>query len=471
VEVSKVSTICVIGAGYVGLVTATGFAELGHNVRLLEISRSRVNALERDELPINEPGLPVLWQRHHSEGNISVSDSYIKGLLGADFAFIAVGTPSTRNGKPDLKWVRAAAKSIAEAASGPLTVVLKSTVPVGTACQVADIINRYRQNGHDIPVVSNPEFLREGAAVFDFFHPTRVVVGSSEPEAAEAVGNLYKPLKSPMIVCDNKTAEMSKYASNVFLAARVSFMNEMALLCDEFDIDVVKISEIMGLDPRFGTGYLNAGLGWGGSCLPKDVRGLIHMAKSHGISMHMVRAIQRINQQQPHIVIRKLERLLGSLEGKTIGVLGLSFKPESDDMREARSLLVISHLEERGCQIRAYDPAAMEAAARFLPKITYCRNAYEVASGSDALILVTEWREFKELDLDKIASIMKRPVIIDGRNVFNPDAMMEAGFIYEGIGRRGFGYKKLEGLLHRGTRVKSEPAMIESALSKDSDNR
>jgi UDPglucose 6-dehydrogenase len=430
------NNITIIGGGYVGLVTAAGFAELGHNVNLLEIDPEKLTILGRGMLPINEPGLAELWQSHQAAGRIHVTSNYIQGLLGAEFAFIAVGTPSTRNGKPDLKWVRLAAKSIAEAASGPLIVVIKSTVPMKTADLVSKILSRYSQNGYRYPVVSNPEFLREGAAVFDFMNPTRVVVGGSEPSAVNAVAKLYEPLHAPTVICDNATAEMSKYASNVFLATRISFMNELALLCDEYGVDIVKVAKIMGLDPRFGSGYLNAGLGWGGSCLPKDVRALIHMAKNQGIPLRLVRSVQQINQQQSYVVIRKLQRLLGSLDGKTIGILGLAFKPNSDDMREASSLSVIRLLEEQGCQIRAYDPVAMGTAARLMPKVFYCNDAYEVARGSDAIILITEWDEFKELDMRLVASLMNQPILVDGRNFYDPGVITQAGFIYEGVGRR-----------------------------------
>lgn len=441
------SQISIIGAGYVGLVTAACFAELGHNVNLLEIDPERINALKRGVLPISEPGLTELWQRNQVKGNIHVTDSYITGLLGAEFAFIAVGTPSTRSGKPNLKSVRAAARSIAETASGPLIVVLKSTVPVGTARFFAEVLARHGRNGHTLPVVSNPEFLREGAAVFDFMNPTRVVVGAADPHAAAAVARLYKPLDSPIILCDNGTAEMSKYASNVFLATRISFINEIAQLCDGYDVDVVQVAEIMGMDPRFGTGYLNAGLGWGGSCLPKDVRALIFMAKCNGVPLKLLRAVEQVNQQQSRLVIKKLTRLLGSIEGKTIGILGLSFKPESDDIREASSLSVIRQLEEQGCKIKAYDPVAMAATAKLKPQVIYCKDAYEVAKGADALILVTEWDEFKEFNMSIIYSLMNHPIIIDGRNFYDPDAMVQKGFVYEGIGRRGIQHKWSEVLL------------------------
>jgi len=427
--------ISVIGAGYVGLVTAACFADLGSRVSLIEIDPKRIAALERGQIPIYEPGLPEMWQRNQAEGRICVTDNYIKGLLGADFAFIAVGTPSARSGKPDLKYVRSAAKSIAETASGPLIVVIKSTVPVGTTDLVTEIVTNHGRNGHSFSVVSNPEFLREGLAVFDFMNPTRIVVGGSNQNAVDAVARLYGKIDSPLITCDNRTAELSKYASNTFLATRISFMNEMANLCDESGVDVVKVAEIMGLDRRFGRGYLNAGLGWGGSCLPKDVRGLIYMAESRRVPTPLVRAVQRINQHQPKLVIDKLQRLLGSLEGKTVGILGLSFKPGSDDMREARSLLVVSLLEEHGCQVKAYDPMAMDTAAKLMPKVIYCDDTYEVANGSDALILVTEWDEFEKLDMRKMASLMRYPVMVDSRNLYDPEEMAQAGFVYEGIGR------------------------------------
>ncbi len=431
------SKISVIGAGYVGLVTAVCFAELGHKISLIEIDPDKVKCLKRGALPLSERDLPELWRQNWEAGRLSVTSDYAQGLADSEFAFIAVGTPSTSNGKPDLKWVRSATKSIAEAANRPMVIVLKSTVPVGTADIVAGILARSGHNGHRFPVVSNPEFLREGMAVFDFMHPDRVVVGASDQNAADAVAALYEPLDSPIMKCDNRTAELSKYASNAFLAARISFINEIALLCDEYDVDVTQVSRIMGMDPRFGNGYLNAGLGWGGSCLPKDVKGLIHMGKSRGVPLPLVRAIQQTNERQPYVVTNKLHELLGSLEGKTIGILGLSFKPDSDDIREARSLLVISLLKKHGCQVKAYDPLAMKTTAEFFPDVTYCADAYEVAAGSDALILVTEWDEFKELDMRKVASLMNRPVLVDGRNLFDPKEMVQAGFIYDGIGRNG----------------------------------
>ena len=435
------SHISIIGAGYVGLVTAACFAELGHSVNLLEIDPEKINALNHGILPISEPGLTDLWHSNQAKGNIHVTDSYIKGLLGAEFAFIAVGTPSTRSGKSNLKAVRTAARSIAETASGPLIVVLKSTVPIGTAKLFSEVLEKYGQGGHAIPVVSNPEFLREGAAVYDFMNPTRVVIGASNQQAAARVAKLFRPLDSPIIMCDNSTAEMSKYASNVFLATRISFMNELANLCESYDVDVAQVAQIMGLDPRFGSGYLNAGVGWGGSCLPKDVRALIFMAKASGVPLRLLPAVEQVNRQQSRIVINKLNRLVGPLKGKTIGILGLSFKPDSDDIREASSLAIIRQLEDQDCVIRAYDPVAMGVTAKIKPHLVYCKDAYEAARGADALVLVTEWSEFEKVNMSVIYSLMNQPIIIDGRNFFNPDEMVRQGFIYEGIGRRGATHK------------------------------
>jgi UDPglucose 6-dehydrogenase len=434
--------ISVIGAGYVGLVSAACFAELGNRVSIIEIDSKKLADLENGHLPISEPGLPEIWKSNQAKGRIKVTDNYIKGLLGADYAFIAVGTPSARNGKPDLKWVRSAVTSIAEAASGPLTVVMKSTVPVGTADMARAIIAQHSRNGHRFSVISNPEFLREGLAVYDFMNPTRIVVGGSDQNNIDAVAALYEKIDAPLITCDNRTAEMAKYASNTFLATRISLINEIALLCDECGADVKKVAEITGLEPRCGSGYMSAGLGWGGSCLPKDVRGLIYMANDYRVPFPLVRAVQRINQRQPALVVQKLRHLIGSLQDKTIGILGLSFKPGSDDMREARSILVISLLEENGCQVKACDPVAMEEASKIMPRVEYCEDAYKVASGSDALILVTEWEEYKGLDFRKLASLMNQPVLVDSRNLYDPEEIMKAGFTYEGIGRRGVSQKK-----------------------------
>ena len=433
---SDKKNVSIVGAGYACLVTAACLAELGNRITMIETDPKKRAGLESGRLAINEPGLVELWKRKRDEGNINVSPSFIEGLQGANFIFIAVGTPSGRNGKPDLKWVRNATKSIAEAASGPLTIVLKSTVPVGTADMVTDIIADHSRNGHRFSVISNPEFLREGMAVSDFMKPSRVVVGGYDQECIDAVAALYSGLHSPLITCDNKTAEMSKYVSNTFQATRISFINEIALLCDECGVDVKKVAEIASLEPRRDSGDMNAGLGWGGSSLPRDVRGLIYMAEIYRVPLPLMHAVQRVNQRQPRVVVEKLRYLVGSLQDKTIGILGLAFKPGSKDMLEARSVEVVRLLQDNGCRVKAYDPIAMEEAARIMPTVTYCEDAYKVASSSDALILITEWDEFKELDLKRIASLMIRPVMVDSCNFYNPEEMMQAGFLYDGIGHR-----------------------------------
>jgi UDPglucose 6-dehydrogenase len=430
-----VTRIAISGAGYVGLVTASCFAELGHTVNVIEIDPEKVGTLERGELPLSEPELPELWNRNKAEGRLNVTDDYAWGMNAVELAFIAVGTPSSSNGRPDLRWVRSAARSIAETAKGPVIVVMKSTVPVGTADAIRKALDSYGTNGCNIPVVSNPEFLREGAAVYDFMHPARVVIGASDQIAAEAVASLYRPLGSKIVFCDNRTAEMSKYSSNVLLATRISFINEIALLCDKYGVDIVRVAEVLGLDPRFGSGYMQAGLGWGGSCLPKDVKALISMADGVGLPSLLMRAVEKVNQEQPYVAIQKLRRLVGSLKGKMIGVLGLSFKPNSDDIREASSINILRYLNEEGSSIKAYDPVAMSSMSEVVPEVTYCEDAYEVARDSDALVLVTEWPEFKNLDMKKIAHLMNQPIFVDGRNLFEPNAMIRDGFIYVGIGR------------------------------------
>jgi UDPglucose 6-dehydrogenase len=431
------SNISVIGTGYVGLVTAACFAELGNRVSLLAADNNKPAALVNGTIPVNEPDLGEIWERNRERGRIIFTDDYHEGLLGAEFAFITVDAPSGNNGKCDLKLLRLAAKNIAESASGPLIVVIKSTVPVGTAEIVNRVIAYNGLSGHSLPVVSSPEFLREGSAVSDFMHPDRIVIGASDAKVTKKVSKIYESLNAPIVTCDNRTAEMSKYACNTFLATRISFMNEIALLCDEYGADVVKLADIMCLDHRFGKGYLSAGLGWGGSSLPKDLRGLIHMAKMKNIPARLLRSVQQINQQQVYIIIRKLYSLLSSLEGKIVGILGLSSKPDSDDIREARSLLIISLLEDQGCRVKAYDPdpITMQKAAGHNFTVTYCADAYEVARSSDALILVTEWEEFKNLDMAAMAASMTHPILIDGRNLYDPDEMIQAGFLYEGIGR------------------------------------
>jgi len=430
-----VKSICVIGAGYVGLVTGTCFADLGNQVVILDIDAGRVERLQSGVMPIYEPGLEELVRRNAAGGRLRFTTSYEEGLAQAEFVFIAVDTPSGTEGEADLRSVRAAASAIAAAMDHPLIIVNKSTVPIGTGDWVADIINRHRRNGVDFWVVSNPEFLREGSAVHDFLNPDRVVLGSMSREAAEKVAQLYLPLRAPIIVTDLRTAEMIKYASNAFLASRISFINEIASICERLGADVKEVAAGMGYDKRIGPAFLDAGLGFGGSCFPKDVRALAHMAAIHGCHPQLLRAVLEINADQRRMVVQKLRELLGGLDERTIGILGLAFKPNTDDMREAPALELIHLLQHEGARVKAYDPVAMDNARRVLPEITYCADPYQVAEGADALVVATEWNEFKHLDLERVHKAMRRPVVVDGRNIYDPEAMIALGFTYRGVGR------------------------------------
>ncbi len=428
-------SICVIGAGYVGLVTGTCLADLGNRVVLLDIDQGKIDKLNAGVMPIYEPGLEELVRRNAGSGRLRFTTRYEEGLADAEFVFIAVDTPSGAEGEADLKSVRTAARSIATVMDHPLIIVNKSTVPIGTGDWVADIINRHRQNGVDFAVVSNPEFLREGSAVNDFLTPDRVVLGSLNRDAAEKVAQLYLPLRARIIITDLRTAEMIKYASNAFLASRISFINEIAAICEKLGADVKEVAAGMGYDKRIGPAFLDAGVGFGGSCFPKDVKALAHMASIHGCHPQLLRAVLEINADQRRFTIQKLRDLLGKLDEHVVGILGLAFKPNTDDMRDAPSVEIIHLLQHEGARIKAYDPVAMENARLVLPDITYCQDPYEVAAGVDALLVLTEWNEFKHLDFERIRQAMRRPILIDGRNLYEPDRMRAVGFTYRGIGR------------------------------------
>ena len=431
--------ICVIGAGYVGLVTSTCFADLGNRVTCVDINEEKIAMLNAGRMPIFEPGLEEMVRRNVEAGRLFFTTSYAEGLKDAEFVFIAVGTPSGVDGEADLKYVRMAAESIAEHMDHPMIIVNKSTVPVGTGDWVADIIRRKRPDGPNFAVVSNPEFLREGSAISDFLNPDRVVLGSLNPEAAEKVAQLHLPLRAPIVITDLRTAEMIKYASNAFLATRISFINEIASICERLGADVKEVAVGMGYDKRIGHQYLDAGVGYGGSCFPKDVKALEYMASIHGCHPQLLRAVMEINRDQRRQVVHKLRELLGgSLQDKVVGLLGLAFKPNTDDMRAAPSIEIAHLLQHEGAQVKGYDPVAMENARRELPDVILCADPYELAEGCDALIVVTEWNEFKHLDMKRIKPLMRQPVIIDGRNIYDPDEMKVLGFIYRGVGR-GYG--------------------------------
>jgi UDPglucose 6-dehydrogenase len=428
-------TICVIGVGYVGLTTGTCFADLGHEVICVDVDESKIKKLLSGGMPIYEPGLEEMVRRNAQAGRLHFTTDYREGLAQAEFAFIAVGTPQGSGGEADLKYVRTAARRIATAMTEPLIIVNKSTVPIGTGDWVADIVRRHQPEPIEFSVVSNPEFLREGSAINDFMFPDRVVLGSLDPDAAARVAQLYLSLRAPIMITDLRTAEMIKYASNAFLATRISFINEIASMCEALGADVKEVAVGMGYDRRIGPDFLDAGIGYGGSCFPKDVQALAHMAAVHGCHPQLLRAVMDINHDQRRQAIHKLRELLGTLDEKEIGVLGLAFKPNTDDMREAPSVEIVHLLQSEGARVRVYDPVAMVNARLYLQDVTLCQDAYEVASGADALVIVTEWNEFKHLSLSRLKEAMRRPVIVDGRNIYDPEQMKALDFVYRGMGR------------------------------------
>jgi UDPglucose 6-dehydrogenase len=424
-----------IGAGYVGLTTAACLADLGNDVVVVDINREKIAQLKAHHVPFYEPGLNELVERNARAGRLRFTTAYEDAVPGAEYAIIAVSTPEGEGGEADLSYVEAAANSIANCMDGPLVVVNKSTVPPLTGDMVSSVL-RKPNRGHSAAVVSNPEFLREGSAIQDFMHPDRIVIGSHDREAAEKVARLYAPLDAPILIMPNiYTAEMVKYASNAFLAARISFINEIARICERVDADAKLVAEGMGLDKRIGPSFLDAGIGYGGSCFPKDVAALAALAERFDYHPELLHAVMDINRDQRMLVIDKLRDCLEELPGRVIGLLGLAFKPNTDDLREAPSIDIAKVLLAAGAKVRAYDPAAMERSRSILPDIEYMEDAYEVAAGADALVVVTEWNEFRDLDLGRVKQSMRMPVVIDGRNIYDPPVMRRLGFTYRGIGR------------------------------------
>jgi UDPglucose 6-dehydrogenase len=428
--------ICVVGVGYVGLVTAACFADLGNRVTALDVNEERVENLKKGIMPIYEPGLDELVKRNMNAGRITFTTSYKDALKNAEYAFIAVGTPAGGNGEADLQYVAAAATSIAEDMTAPLVIINKSTVPIGTGDWVADIVKGAQPRQIDFSVVSCPEFLREGSAIGDFMNPHRTVIGSLDREAANKVAHLHLPLRAPIVITDLRTAEMIKYASNAFLATKISFINELADLCELVGADVKEVAAGMGYDARIGRHFLDAGLGWGGSCFPKDVEALAFMAKEKGLNPRILNNVMEVNYDRRKAAVAHVEKMIGgSLKGKTIGLLGLAFKPNTDDMRDAPSIDIAEALVKGGAKVRGYDPVAMEVARAILPAVEMFDEPYKMAEDCDALMVVTEWNEFKQLDLEKVKGLLKSPVIYDGRNIYEPSRMKEMGFTYRAIGR------------------------------------
>jgi UDPglucose 6-dehydrogenase len=419
----------------VGLTTAACLSDLGNEVCVVDIDHEKVRALRRHRLHFFEPGLREVVERNGRAGRLRFTCDYREAIPGAEFAFIAVATPEGAHGEADLSYVERAAGCIAECLDGPLVVVNKSTVPIGTGDVVSEVIQG-RSTGFQVDVVSNPEFLREGSALRDFMSPDRVVIGAHSREAAERVAKLYEPLGAPTLIYNLYTAEMVKYASNAFLATRISFINEISRICERVDADAKLVAEGMGLDRRIGSQFLEAGIGYGGSCFPKDVKALAAIAERYDYHPELLNAVMEINRDQRMLAVDKLRECLGTLRGQVIGLLGLAFKPNTDDMREAPSIDISRALMRRGATVRGYDPAANGKARAVLPEIHYSPNAYAAARGADALVVVTEWNEFKQLDLGRLKRSMRRPVIVDGRNIYDPVEMRRLGFVYRGIGRQ-----------------------------------
>lgn len=430
--------ITVIGTGYVGLTTGASFADMGNQVICIDIDEAKLRRLRDGIMPIHEPGLQEVVVRNMNAGRLRFSTSYEVGMREAQFVFIAVGTPSDGHGGADLSQVRAAAKSIAEHLSHPVIVINKSTVPIGTGDLVTAIINEHKRTDVSFSVVSNPEFLREGSALADCMNPERVVLGAVNRDAAEEVARLYLSLNAPVIITDLRTAEMIKYASNAFLSTRISFINEIAGICEGLGADVKQVAKGMGFDSRIGGAYLDAGLGFGGSCFPKDVKALMSMAAEAGQHPQLLQAVMEINSYRRRWVVERLAERLGTLEGKRVALLGIAFKPETDDIREAPSIELIHLLQAEGATISVYDPAAMENAAAVTENVEFADSPYDAVQGADGVVLVTEWNEFRNLDLGRLKTLMSRPLLIDGRNLYDPEQLLELGFEYVGVARGYF---------------------------------
>jgi UDPglucose 6-dehydrogenase len=408
---------------------------MGNRVVCVDVDEQKIARLREGGIPIHEPGLQEVIVRNAAAGRLHFTTSYEEGMRDAEFVFIAVGTPDDGSGGADLSQIRAAAQSIAEHLSHPIAVVNKSTVPIGTGDLVTRLINEHKVIDEHFWVVSNPEFLREGSALSDCMNPDRIVLGSTDTEAAERVAELYSSLNRPIIVTDLRTAEMIKYASNAFLATRISFINEIAGICERLGADVKEVALGMGYDRRIGPAFLDAGLGFGGSCFPKDVKALMHMAKDEGQHPQLLQAVMDINSHRRRWVVGELRSRLGDLNGACIGLLGLAFKPETDDVREAASLDLIHLLQEQGAQVRAYDPAAAANAAAVTEGVIFTGDAYEAAEGADALVLVTQWNEFRDLDLAALKRRMRGSLLVDGRNLYEPEKIRRLGFDYVGVAR------------------------------------
>ena len=430
--------IAVIGTGYVGLVTGAGLSDFGNDVICVDVDVRKIDALKNGVIPIYEPGLDKLVSKNVSEGRLRFSTDLEEAIRSARAIFIAVGTPPKPDGSADLRYVEEVAHTIAKHMNGPKLVITKSTVPIGTGRMIQDIIDSHA-TGHHASIVSNPEFLREGSAIEDFMKPDRVVIGASDPEAAEMMKEIYAPLHSleiPFVVTDVESSELIKYAANGFLAVKITFINEIAVVCEKVGANVHDVAIGMGLDSRIGPKFLQAGPGFGGSCFPKDTSAMADIARRQGYDFQIMEAVLRVNDAVKLRMIDKIVAALdGEVSGKSIAVLGLAFKPETDDMRDSPTIPIIKGLQERGAKIRAYDPQATENAKKIFTGIEYCADAYTTAEGADVLVLATEWNEFRALNFDRIRKALREPVIVDLRNVYDPQRMASLGFRYSSVGR------------------------------------
>lgn len=431
--------IAVIGTGYVGLVTGACFAEFGVEVTCVDVDASKIDKLNDGIIPIYEPGLDTIVEKNKTAGRLHFTTDIASAVAGAVVVFLAVGTPPKEDGSPDMSYYRQAAKDVAQAMNGYKVLVTKSTVPVGTGKWLRNFVKENLGMETEFGVASNPEFLREGAAIEDFMRPDRVVIGTDDEKAIEIMKDLYRPLyliETPIVITSLEAAELIKYAANAFLATKITFINEIANLCDAIGCDVHDVARGMGMDNRIGKKFLHPGPGYGGSCFPKDTRALTTVGDAYGVETRIVDTVIEANELQRDAMIPKIEKLVGGdLNGKAIGVLGLSFKPETDDMRESPAVDIINKMIERGATVKAYDPVAMEEASHILKNIEYAKDEYDAIRDADALVLLTEWNQFRALDMEKVKTLLRSPRIADLRNVYEPDDMRELGFEYVGVGR------------------------------------
>jgi len=428
--------ITIIGSGYVGLVSGACFAELGNTVICADNDAKKIAGLKKGISPIFEPGLEELISNNVKAKRLSFITNIKAAVKSSEVIFIAVGTPAQDSGEADLTGIENVARNIALGMPGYRLIVEKSTVPVETGEWVKKTISAHVASGIKFDVASNPEFLREGSAINDFMHPDRIVIGVESKKAKELLTALYSPLNAPIVVTNIKSAELIKHASNAFLATKISFINAISQICDKVGADVEEVAQGMGLDKRIGRSFLNTGIGYGGSCFPKDLDAFIHISDKIGYNFSLLKSVKAINEEQRRFILKKIKNVLWIVKDKTIGILGLSFKPDTDDIRNAPAIELIRTLQDEGAKIKVYDPQAMEKAKQVLKKVTFCKNSYEVCKGSDCLFVVTEWNEFKELDFAKVKKLLKRPLLIDGRNMYEPEKLKKLGFTYVGIGRK-----------------------------------